>query len=401
MSAAPIRLGVAGLGRAFTLMLPTFVADPRVVLAAATDARPAALDRVAAAFGARAHPDVEALCADTGVDVIYIATPHQFHAQHAVLAAEHGKHVLVEKPMAISLAECEAMITAADRAGVHLIVGHSHSFDAPVRRARELVDAGEIGTVRMINAQYYTDFLYRFRRPAELDTAVGGGVLWSQAAHQVDIVRLLGGGRVARVRAHTGAWDPARATEGAYAALLTFTGGAFASLLYSGYGHFDADVFCGDVSETGMRKDPSRYGSARQALAQLDATGDEAAAKAERSDAAFDDIATQVQPGSQAPGTGRQHEHFGVVIVSGDRGDLRLLPHGVMVYGDAQARLEAVPSPRIPRVEVIDELYDAVILQRPPLHNGRWAMATLEVCAAMLRSARDQAEITLFHQTGL
>ena len=72
----------------------------------------------------------------------------------------------------------------------------------------------------MINAQYYTDFLYRPRRPEELVTAQGGGVVFSQGAHQVDIVRLLGGGRVASVRALTGAWDPARPTEGAYSALL-------------------------------------------------------------------------------------------------------------------------------------------------------------------------------------
>ena len=107
----------------------------------------------------------------------------------------------------------------------------------------------------MINAQYYTDFLYRPRRPEELDTAQGGGVVFSQGAHQVDIVRLLGGGRVRSVRAQTGAWDPARPTEGAYAALLTFDDGAFASLVYSGYAHFDGDEFCGGIGELGSPKD--------------------------------------------------------------------------------------------------------------------------------------------------
>ena len=74
----------------------------------------------------------------------------------------------------------------------------------------------------MITAINYTDFLYRPRRPEELDTAQGGGALFNQAPHQVDIVRLLGGGRVASVRAMTGAGIAARPTEGAYAALLTF-----------------------------------------------------------------------------------------------------------------------------------------------------------------------------------
>jgi len=70
-------------------------------------------------------------------------------------------------------------------------------------------------------------------RVKELVTERGGGVLFSQGAHQVDIVRLLGGGRVASVRALTGAWDPVRPSEGAYAALLTFENGAFATIAYS------------------------------------------------------------------------------------------------------------------------------------------------------------------------
>src|SRR5918996_50395 len=101
MSERKLRIGVAGLGRAFTIMLPTFTGDPRVRLLA---------------------------------------------------AASQGKHVLVEKPMAIALADCTAMIAAARNAGVHLIVGHSHSFNAPIRRTAEIIASGEVGAVRMITA---------------------------------------------------------------------------------------------------------------------------------------------------------------------------------------------------------------------------------------------------------
>ena len=85
-------------------------------------------------------------------------------------------------------------------------------------------------------------------------TAQGGGAVFNQAAHQVDIVRLLGGGRVRSVRAQTGAWDAARPTEGAYAALLVFDDGSYASLAYSGYAHFDGDELCGGVGEMGALK---------------------------------------------------------------------------------------------------------------------------------------------------
>src|SRR5688572_12324907 len=98
-----LKLGVAGLGRGFTLMLPTFRRDPRVVLVAAADARAEARARFTSDFGARAYESVEALCEDPQVDIVYVATPHQFHADHATLAARAGKHVLVEKPMAVSL----------------------------------------------------------------------------------------------------------------------------------------------------------------------------------------------------------------------------------------------------------------------------------------------------------
>ena len=106
----------------------------------------------------------------------------------------------------------------------------------------------------MINALNYTDYLYRPRRPEELDTSKGGGAVFNQAAHQVDIVRLVAGAPVTGVRALTGSWDATRPTEGAYATLLTFANGAFASLVYSGYGHFDSDEFEGWIGEMGQTK---------------------------------------------------------------------------------------------------------------------------------------------------
>jgi len=105
----------------------------------------------------------------------------RLHARHVCLAAAKGKHVLVEKPMAITLSECRTMVEAARTAGVHLVVGHSHSFDAPVRRGARIVASGAVGKVGMITSLNYTDFLYRPRRPEELVTEKGGGVIFSQA----------------------------------------------------------------------------------------------------------------------------------------------------------------------------------------------------------------------------
>ena len=385
-----LRLGVAGLGRAFTLMLPTFATHPRVQLVAAADPRDEARERFARDHGARVYADVEQLCADPAVDAVYVATPHQHHAGHAIAAAGHGKHVLVEKPMALTLEEANALIAAADRAGVHVVVGHSHSFDAPILRARALIAGGTLGRVRMITAMNFTDFLYRPRRPEELDTRRGGGVLFSQAAHQVDIVRLLGGGMVKSVRSQAGSWDPARPTEGAYGALLTFHDGTFATLTYSGYGHFDADELCGWVSEIGREKDPASYGAMRQSLAGVADARAEAAAKNARN---YGGAGYSGDP-AEAP----WHEHFGLVIASCERGDVRPTPKGVTVYGDTAREFHPLEKPAVPRAEVIDELCDAVFAGRAPLHDARWGRASLEVCLAMLRSAREGGEVALQHQ---
>ena len=86
--------------------------------------------------------------------------------------------------------------------------------------------------------------------------------------------------------------------------------------------------------------------------------------------------------------------------MSCDRADLRPLPTGVMIYENGASHLDPLPAPSIPRADVIDELYAAVADGSPPLHDGAWAMATLEVCLAMLNSAREGREMTLRHQVG-
>jgi len=98
-----LKIGVAGLGRAFSLMLPAFTQDPRVEIVAGADPREEARRQFAAQFKAKAFDSVEKLAAQAEVDVVYVATPHQLHAAHACAAAAAGKHVLVEKPMALSL----------------------------------------------------------------------------------------------------------------------------------------------------------------------------------------------------------------------------------------------------------------------------------------------------------
>ena len=390
----PIRLGVLGLGRAFTLMVPTFTGDTRVKLVAAFDPREGARAAFEQTFGGTAQTSSEAVCADPAVEWVYVATPHQMHVDHVVTAARHGKHVLVEKPLALSLEDCTRMIEACEAAGTQLIVGHSHSFNAPVKLARDLIDAGAIGAVRFIHAMQYTDFLYRPRRPEELDTTRGGGVVFSQAAHQLDIVRLLAGGLARSVRALTGRWDPARPTEGAYSALVAFDGGAFASATYNGYGFYDTDALMDGIGELGGAKNPTAHAQTRARLAAVTDEAAEAALKAERN---FGGSLYQPAP-VQTPDA---CQHFGPVIVSGERGDLRLTPRGVRVFDGTGERFESAPLPAVPRGEVVDELWSVAREGRPPVHGARWSRATVELCLALLESQQAGADIMLRYQVAL
>jgi phthalate 4,5-cis-dihydrodiol dehydrogenase len=287
------------------------------------------------------------------------------------------------------------MVEACAAAGVHLVVGHCHSFDTPYLRTREIVESGEVGRVRMIQALNYTDFLYRPRRPEELRTEDGGGVVFSQAAHQVDVVRLVAGSRATRVRAVLGQWDASRPTEGAYAALLWFDDGVYASLAYSGYGRFDSDEWCGWTGEMGAAKNPDDYGQARRRLASVRSAGEEARLKA---------AGTYGGPAYRPPvpqSEARAHQHFGPLLVCCERADLRPLPDAVWLYGDERRERRALAPPAVPRFEVIDELVDAVLAGRRPLHDGAWARATLEICLALLRSAREQRDVELSRQVAL
>ena len=391
MTERRLRIGVAGLGRAFSLMLPTFLRDPRVQLVAACDPREEARRQFAADFDAPTYNDVDELANDPNVEIIYVASPHQFHARHTEIAAAKGKHVLVEKPMALAAADCDRMIAACRAANVHLIVGHCHSFDTPYLRTRELIGNGEFGAVKMIQAVNYTDYLYRPRRPEELETAEGGGAVFSQAAHQVDIVRMLAGSRATRLRASVGRWDPSRPTEGAYSALLWFENGAYASLSYNGYGHFNTEEWSGWIGEMGDRTSADTYGSARRRLQTLASSNDEAKLKA----AGTYGGSAYKPPSLDADEPPRQHQHFGPVIVSCERADLRPLPDAIIIYGDERRETVPLPAPAVPRAEVIDELYAAVVDGHAPLHDGEWAKGTLEICLAILKSSETGADVML------
>src|SRR5438477_10543839 len=111
--ARTLNVGVVGLGLAAASVIPAMVAMPHVNLVAGADINPRALQAFKEKHGAQVYSSIEALCNDPDIDTVWIATPNTFHWPHMILAAERGRHVILDKPIAISLAGAERMLDAA------------------------------------------------------------------------------------------------------------------------------------------------------------------------------------------------------------------------------------------------------------------------------------------------
>src|ERR1044071_5669713 len=324
-------MGMAGLGVASTQILPAIARVPYVEITAASDLRSDALVKFRNEYKGEVFSSVEAMCASPNVDFVYIATPNQLHAEHAITAARHHKHIIVEKPMALSIPECDSMNAAAEENSVKLLCGHTHSFDPPIRKAREIVKSGELGKVCMINTWNYNEFMYRPRMKHELATS--HGVVLNQVPHHVDVVRLIGGGMVRSVRAMTGIWDKARAHEGSYSCYLEFEDGTPATLVYSGYGFFDTAEFFSWIGEGGQYREPETNLKVRRRLRDVrNAEEEEQLKEGMRFGGRREGEYSHMWSGE------RKQPFFGFTLVSCERGDIRQTPDGLRIYGENDKR---------------------------------------------------------------
>jgi phthalate 4,5-cis-dihydrodiol dehydrogenase len=382
--AQALRVGVAGLGAAGQAFVAALQAHTGFEWVAAADPLDVAREVAAQTHGVATYATLPALLAHPGLDAVVVATPTPLHAQHVQQVAAAGLHVLVEKPMATTLDDARAMVQACSRAGVVLLVGHSHSYDAPIAAMRSVITAGTLGAVGMVHTWCYTDWVYRPRRPDELVSAQGGGVTLRQGAHQFDILRLLCGGRARSVRAKAFDWDPARRTVGAHVAFVDFEDGPAATAVYNGYGGFSSMDLCFDISEWGLHQPPGQ----RPRLQRPHAGADELQAKQTRAKTAI---------ASQAPHT----PFFGLTLVSCERGDIRQAPNGLRLHTADGAQEMAVSVERSPRDRVLDEWQAAISGTVPALHSGVWGLANLELCLGALASAQTGREVMLHEQVGV
>lgn len=390
-----MRVGVAGLGSGAVNALaadPGLSNHPNVKLTAGADLREEARNVFAARYGAQTFASVEDMCKSPDVDAVYILTPNALHAEHAIVAAEHGKQVIADKPMALSMADCDAMIDAAERNGVRLMVGHSQSLDTGILKMLEIVQSGELGRPTLITSTYYSDWLYRPRSRDELDPrTMEGSLTLRQGWVQLDIVRMLGGGVLRSVRGTTVVADPARPVDGAYAAFMEFADGTPATAVFDAYGHFDSAELTFGIGLYGRpRGKETNLGAHR--LIKGFATRDEEFAVKNASRIG----GSRARSERDAPV--EKHQMFGLTIVSCERGAVRQTPDGVMIYGREEWR-EVKTPPRLYAEVELDRMYQAWANDEPlASHDGAWGKATTEVCLGILQSAQEHREIPMLHQ---
>lgn len=397
-SRAVLRAGIGGLGVGATNMIGEVAVHPKVKIVAGADPRPVAREKFEAQFGGRTFETVEAMCESPDIDLVYIMTPSRMHARQAVIAADHGKQVVLDKPMGLSIDECTAVVEAAERNGVRVLVGHTQSLDPPILRMAEIARSGELGRPVMVNTWFYSDWLYRPRSAEELDPKNGDGLVMRQGPVQVDIARMLCGGMGTGVRASATALDPARPIEGSFSAFVAFENGAAATLVYSGYAHFATTELTWGLGLRGRVEDPDTNLTSRRQIAGF------APPEAEYAHKDATRYGNPRASGGVISGEGeRRHAFFGITVLSCERGDVRQTPEGIMIYGNDKRWEERIPagdrySRRYTTVE-LDAMYDAWSKDAPlTLHDARWARGTTEICLGILQSAREQREIPLTYQ---
>jgi predicted dehydrogenase len=204
-----------------------------VRVSAVCDARPDRAEALAQRCGARPYTDLATMLATAGIDGCDLCVPHHLHASLALQALDAGKHVLVEKPIATTLAAAEQMVARAAERGLTLCVSEQYPFSPPFRRARELIQAGEIGPLVTLRTHRvgYLEGIW-LRDGWRLDAGIaGGGMLLDQGCHYTSIARMLAG-EIEAVAAFTGTTRADFHGDDTATLILRFRSGLLGQALY-------------------------------------------------------------------------------------------------------------------------------------------------------------------------
>lgn len=232
-----VRTALVGCGKVGQIQAEALSTLPESEFVAVCDSDPARAESFARRYQVRAFSELPVLIKECAVQSVFICTPHPLHARPAIEGAEAGAHVLVEKPLAASLKDCQAMVAAARNAGVKLGVISQRRWYEPVRRMKQAIDTGKIGrpVLGVFTMYSWRDQAYYQSDPwrGKWDTE-GGGVLTNQSPHMLDLLLWLMDDQVVEV---CGYWanlnHPYIEVEDSAVAILRFARGGLGSVITS------------------------------------------------------------------------------------------------------------------------------------------------------------------------
>lgn len=229
------RIGIIGAGHYGEQHARALGQIDRATITAASRTNAEALRAFTGRYGGSGYTDYADLLRDPAVDAVVIATPHHLHTNIAIAAARAGKHILLEKPMAPTLAECQQIADAARQHGVQLMLGHVNHFALSYRVAKSILESGEMGEVVLGTATMQKQWMESNRREWHLDRSVGGGVWLTIGVHPVDRMTWLIDSPVTHVSAQLSTRFYDQAADDTGMAFLRYANGAAGAVVSVGY----------------------------------------------------------------------------------------------------------------------------------------------------------------------
>ncbi|CAG7645786.1 Inositol 2-dehydrogenase/D-chiro-inositol 3-dehydrogenase [Paenibacillus solanacearum] len=230
------RVALVGAGGIAVRHLEALAKTDRFRSVSAADLDRGKVEKLSAQYGIAPYTDYKEMIEREKPDVAVITLPHFLHKEAAVFCAERGCHMLLEKPMALTLAECDEIADAVKRSSVRLFVGHTQHYIAENRKAKQLIEQGELGELVMINDTRHIHY-YREDRPGWfLEKAkAGGGILFNLGSHSIDKIQWLSSSRVTGVKAVLSHFGPRGDVEGSGLVFMDTDTGVPATIAQSGY----------------------------------------------------------------------------------------------------------------------------------------------------------------------